>query len=73
MLPTDLVEELSRLHRSIYPMIENVRHLVKSLDKIHRHAETDDRRADISNRIKDTIERITSNVTNRYPELLIEK
>lgn len=73
MLPTDLVEELSRLHRSIYPMVENVRHLVKSLGKIHRHAETDDRRADISNRIKDTIERITSNVTNRYPELLIEK
>jgi len=73
LLPTDLVVELSRLHRSLYPMIDNVRHLVNSLDKIHQHAETEEKRAELKKRIEGTIERIIENVSKRYPDLPVDK
>jgi len=71
MLPNDLVEELSKLHRSIHPMIENARHLLNSLSRLHNNAESDDRRIEILKRIQDTRNRVADSVTSRYRDITI--
>jgi tRNA A-37 threonylcarbamoyl transferase component Bud32/signal recognition particle GTPase len=74
LLPKDLVEELSKLHRSIHPMMD----ALKSLTNAQRRKEpqvpddsetTSDDPTTKSSRIQDCVNRINNNIISRYSDL----